>query len=158
MKITTKDLEPIFKKVLEIENIDIQLSTVANDIPEWDSLNHIYLVVEIEKVFNKKFTAHHDNKFLNIEYNDFNSSQTLIECLQHLPTFYLSRFDTMYELLCNRNSRYLTRQQQFLSKLNSQAVDFDILEWAYIGVLLYWQDGIILDWFNVRYKRSKRIV
>lgn len=117
-------------------------------------IEYFYFVLLENTSKFKKFTAHHDNKFLNIEYNDFNSSQTLIECLQHLPTFDLSRFDAMYELLCNRNSRYLTRQQQFLSKLNSQAVDFDILEWAYIGVLLYWQDGTILDWFNVDVRQN----
>jgi len=112
-----------------------------------------FLLLENTSKF-KKLTAYHDDKFLNIEYNDFNSSQTLIECLQHLPTFDLSRFDTMYELLYNRNNRYLTRQQQFLLKLNSETVDFDILEWAYIGVLLYWQDGIILDWFNVDVRQN----
>ena len=117
-------------------------------------IEYFYFVLLENTSKFKKFTAHHDDKFLNIEYNDFNSSKKLIECLQCLPTFDLTRFDNMYKLLCHRNSRYLTRQQQFLSKLNSNTVEFDILEWAYIGVLLYWQDGVILDWFNVDVRQN----
>ena len=55
---TTKDLLPIFRDVFENDEIEISETTVAADIPEWDSLNHIYLVVAIEKHFNVKFTTH----------------------------------------------------------------------------------------------------
>jgi acyl carrier protein len=58
MKASIEDLLPIFKEVLENENIELSESTVAADIPEWDSLNHIYLVVAIEKRFKIKFTTH----------------------------------------------------------------------------------------------------
>ena len=58
MTITLDDLLPIFKEVLENDDITLTESTVAADIPEWDSLNHIYLVVAIEKKFNLKFTTH----------------------------------------------------------------------------------------------------
>ena len=58
MKITIEELLPIFEEVLENENIELSESTVAADIPEWDSLNHIYLVVAIEKKFKIKFTTH----------------------------------------------------------------------------------------------------
>ena len=58
MKITIEELLPIFEEVLENDNIELSESTVAADIPEWDSLNHIYLVVAIEKKFKIKFTTH----------------------------------------------------------------------------------------------------
>jgi acyl carrier protein len=54
---TTKDLLPIFRDVFENDEIEISETTVAADIPEWDSLNHIYLVVAIEKHFKVKFTT-----------------------------------------------------------------------------------------------------
>ncbi len=58
MNVTTNDLLPIFKEVLELDDLELSESTVASDIPEWDSLNHIYLVVAIEKQFKIKFTTH----------------------------------------------------------------------------------------------------
>lgn len=58
MKVTMNDLLPIFKEVLELDDLELSESTVAAHIPEWDSLNHIYLVVAIEKQFKVKFTTH----------------------------------------------------------------------------------------------------
>jgi acyl carrier protein len=58
MKVTIEDLLPIFRDVLENDDIELIESTVAADVPEWDSLNHIYLVVAIEKQFKIKFTTH----------------------------------------------------------------------------------------------------
>jgi acyl carrier protein len=50
-------LQEVFCSVFENPNIKINEQTVAADIPEWDSLNHIILIVEIEKVFNIKFSS-----------------------------------------------------------------------------------------------------
>jgi acyl carrier protein len=58
MKVTIEDLLPIFRDILENNEIELTASTVAADISEWDSLNHIYLVVAIEKQFKIKFTTH----------------------------------------------------------------------------------------------------
>lgn len=58
MKFTTADLLPLFREVFENDDIDITENTIAADISEWDSLNHIYLVVAIEKHFKIKFTTH----------------------------------------------------------------------------------------------------
>ena len=58
MNVTIEDLLPIFREVLENDDIELSESTVAADVPEWDSLNHIYLVVAIEKQFKTKFTTH----------------------------------------------------------------------------------------------------
>ncbi len=56
-KIQIEDLEIIFKEVFENYDLNISITTQAKDIDEWDSLNHIYLVVAIEKKFGIKFTA-----------------------------------------------------------------------------------------------------
>ncbi len=57
MNKTIDDLMPIFKDVLEDDSIVINESSTARDVPGWDSLNHIYLVVAIEKKFKVKFTT-----------------------------------------------------------------------------------------------------
>ena len=58
MNVTIEDLLPIFRDVLENDDIELTESTVAADIAEWDSLSHICLVVAIEKQFKIKFTTY----------------------------------------------------------------------------------------------------
>lgn len=57
MEITLVDLLPVFREILENDQLDINYNTTADDVEEWDSLNHIYLVVGIEKKFKTKFTS-----------------------------------------------------------------------------------------------------
>jgi acyl carrier protein len=52
-----KQVNAIFIEILENENLIINESTSANDVEEWDSLNHIQLVVAIEKYFKIRFTS-----------------------------------------------------------------------------------------------------
>jgi acyl carrier protein len=56
----------IFKSVLENDDIVISYETTADDVDDWDSLNHIILVVEIEKHFGVKFTANEIVSFKNV--------------------------------------------------------------------------------------------
>jgi len=51
------ELNMLFREVMENDEIEINYDTVASDIDEWDSINHIYLIVEIEKHFKIKFTT-----------------------------------------------------------------------------------------------------
>jgi acyl carrier protein len=55
MTIQAIDLQPLFREVLENESLIITNTTKAADIDEWDSLNHIYLIVAIEEQFKIKF-------------------------------------------------------------------------------------------------------
>lgn len=52
-----KDLNSIFINVFDDETIQIDPKTTASDISNWDSLNHIRLVLEIESKYNIKFNS-----------------------------------------------------------------------------------------------------
>jgi acyl carrier protein len=59
-------LTGIFRDVLDNEDINLNPQTTANDIGEWDSLNHIQLVVAIEKSYKIKFTASEIQNWNNV--------------------------------------------------------------------------------------------
>ncbi|GAB2531020.1 acyl carrier protein [Rufibacter soli] len=61
-----KKVNDIFKSVLEDDTLVIEKETTADDVDDWDSLNHIVLVVEIEKQFGIKFTANEIVSFKNV--------------------------------------------------------------------------------------------
>ena len=50
-----KELNKIFIYVFDDESIKIDTQTSAPDIPNWDSLNHIRLILEIESKYKIKF-------------------------------------------------------------------------------------------------------
>ena len=52
-----EQLQAIFCDVFDNDEIEITEDSVAEDIDEWDSLGHIQLVKELEKVFSIKFTS-----------------------------------------------------------------------------------------------------
>lgn len=49
-------LDEIFQDVFDDDSIKVSGKTTAEDIEDWDSLEHINLVVAIEKKFGMKFT------------------------------------------------------------------------------------------------------
>ena len=50
-----KNLDEVFQDVFDDDTIHVNDSTTANDIEDWDSLEHIGLIVAIERKFNIKF-------------------------------------------------------------------------------------------------------
>jgi acyl carrier protein len=49
-------LKPIFESVLDVDDLDLRDDLSAGDIPEWDSLSHVRLIVTIERQFKIKFS------------------------------------------------------------------------------------------------------
>ncbi len=60
------EVTEIFRDVLNQEALQLQRETTANDVPDWDSLNHIELVVAVEKHFKIKFNFAELQKFRNV--------------------------------------------------------------------------------------------
>ena len=52
-----KELEKIFRDILDEESLILTAETTANDVDGWDSLTHIQLIVAVEKQFNVKFSS-----------------------------------------------------------------------------------------------------
>ena len=60
------EINEIFKDILENNDLVIERDTTSNEVEEWDSLNHIQLVVAIEKHFKLKFTSRQIQSWKNV--------------------------------------------------------------------------------------------
>ena len=60
------ELQEVFCNVLEDESITLTSATTADDLDGWDSMNHIFIVVELEKRFSVKFQAAEMEELKNV--------------------------------------------------------------------------------------------
>ena len=60
------ELNEVFQDVFDDESITVNDATTADDIEDWDSLEHINLVVAVEKQFGIKFTMGEVNGMKNV--------------------------------------------------------------------------------------------
>lgn len=59
-------LTPIFRDVFDDESLVPLATMTAADVAEWDSLNHIRLMVSIEREFGVTFTTAEVSGFRNV--------------------------------------------------------------------------------------------
>ncbi len=59
-------LTEIFRDVFDDEDIEISDTTTADDIEEWDSLEHITLIAAVEKAFKMRFTMKEVSSMKNV--------------------------------------------------------------------------------------------
>lgn len=70
-----KQVNDIFIDVLENDDVIIQESTTANDVDDWDSLNHLQLIVAIERHFKIRFSSK--------EIQSWNNVSELLDSIQN---------------------------------------------------------------------------
>jgi acyl carrier protein len=51
----TSKLQEVFRSVFEDKSLEIKPETSAKDVANWDSMNHILLITEIESQFDVSF-------------------------------------------------------------------------------------------------------
>ena len=61
-----KALDEVFEEVFDDDSIHVTPETTANDIEDWDSLEHINLVVAIENRFGIKFNMNEVTSMKNV--------------------------------------------------------------------------------------------
>ena len=61
-----KKITPVFEDILDLDNIELKEENVASDLPNWDSLNNIRLMVAIEEEMSIKFDMHEINNLANV--------------------------------------------------------------------------------------------
>ncbi len=68
-----KKVNDVFIDVLDNDTIVLTDETTADDVEEWDSLNHIQLVVAIERQFKIRFTSR--------EIQSWNNVGEMLDCI-----------------------------------------------------------------------------
>lgn len=59
-------LNEVFQNVFDDEDITVNRDTTADDIEDWDSLEHIRLIAAVEREFGVKFTMKEVSSMKNV--------------------------------------------------------------------------------------------
>ena len=59
-------LTPIFHNVLDDDSLVLRPETTARDVPSWDSVNHIRIVLSIEQQFGLKIKVRETAELMNV--------------------------------------------------------------------------------------------
>jgi acyl carrier protein len=60
------EVNGIVRRVLNNDSINLKYETIASEVENWDSLNHIEIIVAVEKHFRIKFNFAELQKFKNV--------------------------------------------------------------------------------------------
>lgn len=61
-----ESLRGVFREVFEDPSLEITPEMTARDVPQWDSFNHINLVIAIEGEFNVRFKTKEIKDMANV--------------------------------------------------------------------------------------------
>ncbi len=59
-------LNEVFQNVFDDDDITVDRDTTADDIDDWDSLEHIRLIAAVEREFNVKFSMKEVSAMKNV--------------------------------------------------------------------------------------------
>jgi len=59
-------LTPIFRDILDDDTLVLGPHTSARDVPSWDSVNHIRIVLSIEEQFGLKIKVRETAELMNV--------------------------------------------------------------------------------------------
>ena len=60
------ELKKVILKELNLDEFDLQDETIAPQVPGWDSLNHVNIILAVEKNFNVKFKSYEVLRLKNV--------------------------------------------------------------------------------------------
>jgi len=60
------ELKKVILTELNLDDFDLQDGTIAPDVPGWDSLNHINVIIAVEKHFNVRFKSYEVLRLKNV--------------------------------------------------------------------------------------------
>lgn len=63
---TLNRVREVLKDVLDDDALEVGARTVASDVDGWDSLNHVRIMISIEKAFGIRFSAAETKKLANV--------------------------------------------------------------------------------------------
>jgi len=61
-----EQLNQVFREVFDDDSIEISDEMTAANVEEWDSLNHINLIVAVERTFGIRFSTKEVNGLANV--------------------------------------------------------------------------------------------
>jgi len=62
----SQELKKVILTQLDLDDFDLQDDTVAPQVPGWDSLNHVNIILAVEKHFNVKFKSYEVLRLKNV--------------------------------------------------------------------------------------------
>ena len=60
------ELKKVILKELNLDDFDLHDETIAPQVPGWDSLNHVNIILAVEKNFNVKFKSYEVLRLKNV--------------------------------------------------------------------------------------------
>ena len=74
MNLAIEKIQVIFSEVLGVKSSEVTLATSMDNLPDWDSMKHLELIMGIESTFKASFEVH--------EILELNSVEKIINILK----------------------------------------------------------------------------